>query len=87
MLELAGSHAFSFVMQNFGERFAAAQGRAKSEGGARSVSGIVSAAASLLGLRFEAVPPQVRAEHANSLIDQDPYAHFSAPVGAPRTTQ
>ena len=82
MLEPAGSQTFSSVMQNFGERVAAASGRTKSEGGARSASGIVSAAASLLGLRFEAVPPQVRAEQTTSLIDQDPYAHFLSAGGA-----
>ena len=51
LLEPAGSQQFSSVMQTFGERVAVA--RTRSEGGARSASGILSAAASLVGLRFE----------------------------------
>ncbi len=70
-LEPAGSQQFSSVIQNLGERVAAASACTRSEGGARSASGIVSAAASLLGLRFETVPPQGRAEQTTSLIDQD----------------
>ena len=68
-LEPAGSQSFSSVMQNFGERVAAV--RARSEGGARSASGIVSAAASLIGLRFEAKQPrQLPLEPAATLMDQ-----------------
>ena len=71
MLEPAGSQGFSSLMNTFGERVVAAQGRTKSEGGASRRSGIVSAAASLLGLRFETTPAPVQAEHRASLIDQD----------------
>ena len=68
-LEPAGSQSFSSVMQNFGERVVAV--RARSEGGARSASGIVSAAASLIGLRFEAKQPrQLPLEPAATLMDQ-----------------
>ena len=45
LLEPAGSQQFSSVMQTFGERVAVA--RTRSEGGARSASGVLSAAASL----------------------------------------
>ena len=71
MLEPADSQGFSSLMNTFGERVVAASGRAKSEGGASRRSGIVSAAASLLGLRFETTPAPVQAEHRASLIDQD----------------
>ena len=71
MLEPAGSQGFSSLMNTFGERVVAAQGRTKSEGGASRRSGIVSAAASLLGYRFETTPAPVQAEHRASLIDQD----------------
>ena len=68
-LEPAGSQSFSSVMQNFGERVAAV--RARSEGGACSASGIASAAASLIGLRFEAKQPrQPPLEPAATLMDQ-----------------
>ena len=55
-------------MQNFGERVAAA--RTASEG-ARSASGLVSAAASLIGLRLEArAPPQQVLGLQATLTDQ-----------------
>ena len=70
-LEPADSQGFSSLMNTFGERVVAASGRAKSEGGASRRSGIVSAAASLPGYRFETTPSPVQAEHRASLIDQD----------------
>ncbi len=73
LLEPAGSQQFSSVVQKFGERVAAA--RTRSEGGARSASGIVSAAASLIGLRFEArAPPQQPLEQEATLMDQHLWA-------------
>ena len=52
-----------------------AAARTKSEGGARSASGIVSAAAFLIGLRFEArAPPQQPLEPAATLMDQHLWA-------------
>ena len=77
LLEPAGSQTFSSVMQTFGERVAVA--RTRSEGGARSASGVLSAAASLVGLRFERRPQSqqpVEQERFNelTLMDQNLWA-------------
>ena len=74
LLEPAGSQQFSSVMQVFGERVAVA--RTRSEGGARSASGILSAAASLVGLRFERrsqspLPAEQQRFNQLTLVDQN----------------
>ena len=64
MLESTDSHAISTAMHIFGEQVDAANRRARSEGGARSiVSGVASVVGSALGLRSRSPPPEHAAAH------------------------
>ena len=67
MLESTDSHALTAAMNIFGEQVDAANRRARSEGGARSiVSGVASAVGSALGLRSRSPPPGHAAAHEHS---------------------
>ena len=68
MLESTDSHALSSVMNTFGERVDAANRRARSEGGARSiVIGVASAVGSMLGLRLGDRRPEMHERKSNNM--------------------